>query len=133
MPCSRSRGLVPFAVFLALALLAASPALAASPLVPGARGLGRLSPAPQDPAPTPTTCTDADSDTWDTCEGDCDDTNPSVHPGHAEVCGNGLDDNCNPWASECCETYDLGQSDCVMCDATNDYVCGPGYQILCCI
>ncbi len=27
--------------------------------------------------------------------GDCNDSNAEVHPGHAEICGNGLDDDCN--------------------------------------
>jgi N-acetylneuraminic acid mutarotase len=37
---------------------------------------------------------DNDGDGYRACEGDCDDANPSVHPGAVEVC-NGIDDNCN--------------------------------------
>ncbi len=37
---------------------------------------------------------DADSDTFATDEGDCDDRNASVRPDASEVCGNGLDDDC---------------------------------------
>jgi uncharacterized repeat protein (TIGR01451 family) len=38
---------------------------------------------------------DADSDGW-RANLDCDDTDPEVHPGHVEVVGNGLDDDCDP-------------------------------------
>lgn len=41
--------------------------------------------------------TDADADGYDaTASGgtDCDDGDPEVHPGAAEVCGNGVDDDC---------------------------------------
>jgi len=36
---------------------------------------------------------DQDGDGYTRCLGDCDDTNPAIHPGAVEVC-NGLDDNC---------------------------------------
>lgn len=49
---------------------------------------------------TPPVCTDEDEDGFASEGGscglvDCDDTNPSINPGVAEVCGNGIDDNCD--------------------------------------
>ena len=38
---------------------------------------------------------DGDQDGTARCEGDCDDARPDVHPGQTEVCGNGVDDDCN--------------------------------------
>jgi hypothetical protein len=42
---------------------------------------------------------DGDGVRW--CD-DCDDSNPAVHPGATEICGNGLDDNCNGVVDEGC-------------------------------
>jgi len=47
-------------------------------------------------------CPDNDLDGVTTCAGDCNDNNPNVYPGHAEVCGNGIDDNCNGYVDEGC-------------------------------
>jgi MYXO-CTERM domain-containing protein len=33
---------------------------------------------------------------------DCDDTDPAVHPGAAETCDNGLDDDCDPATDDAC-------------------------------
>lgn len=45
--------------------------------------------------PGGSTCTDADGDGYCASEGDCDDSNPNVNPGAAEVCGDGLDNDCD--------------------------------------
>jgi hypothetical protein len=38
---------------------------------------------------------------WSTQVDDCDDTDRNVNPGEAEVCGNGIDDNCNGTTDGC--------------------------------
>jgi hypothetical protein len=38
---------------------------------------------------------DHDGDGYSIAQGDCDDTNPMVHPGMKEICGDGLDNDCD--------------------------------------
>ncbi len=45
--------------------------------------------------------TDADGDGYRWCD-ECDDANAAVHPGAPEICGNGIDDNCNGQIDEGC-------------------------------
>ncbi|MBN1334653.1 MAG: FG-GAP repeat protein [Deltaproteobacteria bacterium] len=44
---------------------------------------------------------DADQDGWTVGEGDCDDADPDVHPEAEEICGDGVDNNCNGSADGC--------------------------------
>ena len=55
----------------------------------------------------PSAATDADGDGYRWCD-ECDDTNPAVHPGAPEICGNGIDDNCNGQIDEGCGGTDGG-------------------------
>ena len=45
--------------------------------------------------------TDGDGDGHAWCD-ECDDANAAVHPGAAEICGNGVDDDCNGVADDGC-------------------------------
>lgn len=45
--------------------------------------------------------TDGDGDGHKWCD-ECDDGNPNVHPGAKEICGNGLDDDCNGFVDDGC-------------------------------
>jgi len=47
------------------------------------------------------TCEDGDSDGVTTCDGDCDDADPTRRPGAEEVC-NGIDDDCDSQIDESC-------------------------------
>ncbi len=66
--------------------------------------------------------TDADGDGWGLCEGDCDDTDPNIHPGAEEIC-NGKDDNCNGFIDEGFDQDNDGWTTCGGdCDDTNPTV-----------
>lgn len=43
----------------------------------------------------PSTCTDADGDGVCASQGDCNDNNPAVNPSAAEVCNDGIDNDCD--------------------------------------
>jgi hypothetical protein len=45
--------------------------------------------------------TDGDGDGHAWCD-ECDDANAAVHPGAAEICGNGVDDDCNGLIDDGC-------------------------------
>jgi hypothetical protein len=47
--------------------------------------------------------TDADKDGYSVCDGDCDDNDPTVNPGAAEICGDSKDNNCNKSIDEGCQ------------------------------
>ncbi|PIX83214.1 MAG: hypothetical protein COZ33_06610, partial [Nitrospirae bacterium CG_4_10_14_3_um_filter_70_108] len=61
---------------------------------------------------------------------DCDDTNPSIHPGHAEVPLNGVDDDCDPATPDNPDVDGDGSIYTVDCDDTNPAI-HPGATEVC--
>ena len=47
-------------------------------------------------------CVDGDDDFWSVDCGDCNDADPAINPGVAEVCGDGIDNNCDENIDEGC-------------------------------
>ncbi len=77
---------------------------------------------------------DQDGDGYTPNQGDCNDANPNVHPGTPEVCGNGLDDNCNGLVDEGCtvpvDADGDGYTTATDCDDSNAAVY-PGAPEMC--
>ncbi len=48
---------------------------------------------------------DNDKDNYTENQGDCDDNDSTVHPGAKEICGDGIDNNCNGRVDEYCNVY----------------------------
>ena len=76
------------------------------------------------------TCTDDDDDGYydeDNCPGprDCDDADRDIHPGAVEICGNGIDENCDGIVQEMSEEicHDGIDNDC---DGVVDEACTEG-------
>jgi hypothetical protein len=65
----------------------------------------------------PPVCVDADGDGLGACEGDCDDTNPTVYVGAPEIC-DGLDNDCNSVLPA--DEVDLDQDDWLLCEGDCD-------------
>ena len=77
---------------------------------------------------------DDDGDTFTENQGDCNDTNPAIYPGADEICGDGVDQNCDGTDALCPEDIDddgdgftENQGDC---DDTNAAVY-PGAAEIC--
>ncbi|MBN2494575.1 MAG: hypothetical protein JXR96_08300 [Deltaproteobacteria bacterium] len=73
---------------------------------------------------------DQDGDGYGLCEGDCDDTDPAVHPGAEEVC-NGRDDNCNGFVDEGYDNDNDGWSTCMGDCNDDDPTIHPGAEEFC--
>lgn len=74
---------------------------------------------------------DQDLDGYTVCQGDCNDTDPSMNPSMTEIC-NGIDDNCDGYIPpiEVTDVDGDGETACYDCDDTDPFI-GPGFDEIC--
>ena len=77
-----------------------------------------------------TPATDADGDGYDETA-DCDDSDASINPGEAEVCGDGIDNDCDGYDDVCLVDADGdGYDEAADCDDSDDSI-NPGAEEVC--
>ena len=75
---------------------------------------------PVAPPPVAPPCPDNDGDSYTSCAcggTDCNDGDPTIYPGAPEICGDGIDQNCD---QGCAGGSDLACNDCSVPDADGD-------------
>ncbi len=55
---------------------------------------------------------DNDGDGWTDCDHDCDDNDPTIHPGAVEICDDGIDQNCDQQVDEYADEDGDGYTNC---------------------